>query len=431
MRLTMNTLNNRLGLLFTSCIYILAFLLVQPSIEAQEGDAAGFTEYKGVVVDGKSKKALEYASISVSNSNISTISNLDGVFLVKVPNSLAGENLIISYLGYQNKIIALASFGNEELKVLMEESFEKLPDVNLVEADPISVIRKVIDQRKINSYGESTIVKAFYRESIKKRKTYASLSEAVVDIYKQPRGTRSDYVTLEKSRKSTDYRKIDTLVIKLQGGPYNNLSMDMIRNEELFFSAEMFDIYRFKFDKMMNLDNRNVYVIDFSQKPTMVQPFYKGKLYIDTESYALVKAVFSLNLQNLSEAKKFFVKKKPYNADVIPMNTNYIVDYKDTNGKWHFSYSRIELSFKIKWDKKLFNSVYNVAIEMAITDWKDNDESLSVKSRDRMKRSVILTDKTSGFTDPEFWGELNVIEPDKSIDNAIKKIQRNYKKEQS
>lgn len=427
----MNTLNNRLGLLFTSCIYILAFLLVQPSIEAQEGDAAGFTEYKGVVVDGKSKKALEYASISVSNSNISTISNLDGVFLVKVPNSLAGENLIISYLGYQNKIIALASFGNEELKVLMEESFEKLPDVNLVEADPISVIRKVIDQRKINSYGESTIVKAFYRESIKKRKTYASLSEAVVDIYKQPRGTRSDYVTLEKSRKSTDYRKIDTLVIKLQGGPYNNLSMDMIRNEELFFSAEMFDIYRFKFDKMMNLDNRNVYVIDFSQKPTMVQPFYKGKLYIDTESYALVKAVFSLNLQNLSEAKKFFVKKKPYNADVIPMNTNYIVDYKDTNGKWHFSYSRIELSFKIKWDKKLFNSVYNVAIEMAITDWKDNDESLSVKSRDRMKRSVILTDKTSGFTDPEFWGELNVIEPDKSIDNAIKKIQRNYKKEQS
>lgn len=431
MRLSMNTLNNRLGLLFTSCIYILAFLLVQPSIEAQEGDAAGFTEYKGVVVDGKSKKALEYASISVSNSNISTISNLDGVFLVKVPNSLAGENLIISYLGYQNKIIALASFGNEELKVLMEESFEKLPDVNLVEADPISVIRKVIDQRKINSYGESTIVKAFYRESIKKRKTYASLSEAVVDIYKQPRGTRSDYVTLEKSRKSTDYRKIDTLVIKLQGGPYNNLSMDMIRNEELFFSAEMFDIYRFKFDKMMNLDNRNVYVIDFSQKPTMVQPFYKGKLYIDTESYALVKAVFSLNLQNLSEAKKFFVKKKPYNADVIPMNTNYIVDYKDTNGKWHFSYSRIELSFKIKWDKKLFNSVYNVAIEMAITDWKDNDESLSVKSRDRMKRSVILTDKTSGFTDPEFWGELNVIEPDKSIDNAIKKIQRNYKKEQS
>ena len=48
-----------------------------------------------------------------------------------------------------------------------------------------------------------------------------------------------------------------------------------------------------------------------------------------------------------------------------------------------------------------------------------------------MRRNVILTDEDIRFSDPEFWGELNVIEPDKSIDNAIKKIQKNYQKEQS
>ncbi len=431
MGLNMSKLNNRLGTLLTSCIYVIAFLIVHPSIEAQEGDSSGFKEYKGIVVNGRTKKALEYASISVTNSNISTITNLEGVFLLKVPNTLKIENLVVSYLGYQNKTIPLNSFSNAQFRVDMEESFEKLPDVNLVEANPRAVIRKVIEKRKLNSYKESTIVKAFYRESIKKRKTYASLSEAVVDIYKQPRGTQNDYVTLDKVRKSTDYNKIDTLVIKLQGGPYNNLNMDMIRNQELFFSADMFEIYKFDFDKMMNLNNRNVYVIDFIQRPSMVEPFYKGKLYVDAETYALVKAVFSLNLQNLTKAKKFFVRKKPNNADVIPLDTKYIVDYKDTNGKWHFSYSRIELAFKIKWDKKLFNSVYNIAIEMAITDWKDNDQGISIKNRDRMRRNVILTDQTSGFADPKFWGELNVIEPDKSIDNAIKKIQKNYKKEQS
>lgn len=431
MRLNMNKLNNRLGILLTSCIYVVAFLVMHPSIIAQEVGSSDFKEYKGVVVNAKTQKSLEYASISVTNSNIATISNLEGVFLIKVPNSLKGENVVISYLGYQNKIVPLNLFSDADYKVEMEESFEKLPDVNLVEANPLSVIRKVIEKRKVNSYNESTIVKAFYRESIKKRRTYASLSEAVVDIYKQPRGAQSDYVMLEKARKNTDYRKIDTLVIKLQGGPYNNMSMDMIRNQELFFSADMFDIYRFSFDKMMNLDNRNVYVIDFVQRSSMVEPFYKGKLYIDMDTYALVKAVFGLNLENLAKAKKFFVKKKPNNADVIPMDTKYIVDYKETDGKWHFSYSRIELVFKIKWDKKLFNSIYNVAIEMAITDWKDNSEDISIKNRDRLRRSVILTEQTSGFTDPEFWGELNVIEPDKSIDNAIKKIQKNYQKEQS
>jgi hypothetical protein len=85
----------------------------------------------------------------------------------------------------------------------------------------------------------------------------------------------------------------------------------------------------------------------------------------------------------------------------------------------------------VKWDKKLFNSIYNVAIEMAFTDWKKNDDNTTVKGKDRMRRTVILTDEASGFSDPEFWGSLNVIEPDKSIENAIKKIQRNQKKEQS
>ncbi|MEL4455977.1 carboxypeptidase-like regulatory domain-containing protein [Lutimonas vermicola] len=426
----MNKIDNRFRIVLTAFIYVTALLLVHPSVEAQE-ETSDFKEYKGVVIDAKTKKSLEYASVSVSNSNISTISNLDGVFLLKVPKALENEKVVVTYLGYQNKIIPLRSFTGLEMTFAMEESFEKLPDVNLVEANPISVVKKVIEQRKSNTYREPVIAKAFYRESIRKRKTYASLSEAVVDVYKPTKVIQGDYVVLDKARKSTDYNKIDTLVIKLQGGPYNNLSMDMMRNEELFFSGDMFDIYKFSFDKMINMDKRNVYVIDFVQKPTMVEPFYQGKLYIDTESFALVKAVFSLNLENLSKAKKFFVKKKPANADVIPLDTKYIIDYKQTNGKWHFNYSRIELSFKVKWDKKLFNSIYNIAIEMAITDWKPNDQDITVKNRDRMRKNVILTDEASGFADPSFWGELNVIEPDKSIDNAIKKIQRNYEKEQS
>lgn len=426
MTLINNKLNKSVAALFSSLIYLVIFLVSQHEIVAQDTGDSGYGEYKGIVMDGKSNKTLEYASITVTNSNVSTITNLEGSFLLKVPENLKNESVLISYLGYINVVVPLSSFGPDVMKIMMEESFEKLPDVNLVEVEPVKVIRKVIEQRKTNSYQEPLIVKAFYRESIKKRRTYASLSEAVVDVYKNQRGTQGDYATLEKSRKSTDYRKIDTLVIKLQGGPYNNLSMDMMRNSDLFFTGDMFEIYKFTFDKMISLDDKNVYVIDFVQRPSIVEPFYKGKLYIDMESYALVKSVFSLNLRNLEKAKKFFVKRKPANADVIPMETKYIIDYKETDGKWHFSYSRIELSFKIKWDKKLFNSIYNVAIEMAVTDWKENTQDVTIKNRDRMRRSVILTDETSGFTDPEFWGELNVIEPDKSIENAIKKIQRNY-----
>lgn len=407
----------------------MTLLLMVPCLQAQQQEDAGFTEYKGVVMDAKTNKVLEFATVNLMNSNISTISNIDGAFLLKVPDELGQGNVVVSYLGYKTQTVPLSSFGKGELVIRMSEAFENLPDVNLVEADPVKVIQKVIDARRANAFKEPLVVKAFYRESIKKRKTYASLAEAVIDVYKEPlSSSKKDYVKLDRARKSTDYRKIDTLVIKLMGGPYNNLNMDMIRNEDLFFTPDIFEIYNFTFDKMINMDNKNVYVIDFIQKPSMVEPFYKGRLYIDAVSYALVKSVFSLNLENLNKVKRFFVKKKPPNADVIPTSTKYIVDYRETNGKWHYNYSRIELSFKVDWDKKWFNSLYNITIEMAVTDWSVNDQSLVIKSRDRMRRNIILADEASGFSDPEFWGERNVIEPDKSIENAIKKIQRNLDK---
>jgi len=412
---------------FINSLFMVAFLLMTPAVIAQEDTGEPYKEYIGTIVDINTKKALEYATISVSNSNISTVSNMDGGFSLKVPVDLINENIIVNFLGYKSQTLPLKSLTMDKATISLEESFEKLPDVNLVEADPEKVVRMLMQNRKNNSFEDPLIVKAFYRESIKKRKTYASLSEAVIDVYKQPLSPAGgDYVTLDRARKSTDYRKIDTLVIKLQGGPYNNLNMDMVRNRDLLFSSDVFDFYTFSFERMITMDNRNVYVIDFQQKPSIVEPFYKGKLYVESESYALVKAVFSLNLENLNKAKKFFVKKKPANADVIPTDTKYIIDYRNIDGKWHYSYSRIELSFKINWDKKWFNSIYNITIEMAVTDWVKNEQNISIKNKERMRRNIILTDEASGFDDPEFWGENNVIEPDKSIQNAIKKIQKNF-----
>jgi len=45
-----------------------------------------------------------------------------------------------------------------------------------------------------------------------------------------------------------------------------------------------------------------------------------------------------------------------------------------------------------------------------------------------MKSTIILNDEALGFADPDFWGEYNIIEPEKSIESAIKKIQRQLRK---
>jgi len=71
----------------------------------------------------------------------------------------------------------------------------------------------------------------------------------------------------------------------------------------------------------------------------------------------------------------------------------------------------------------LFNTIYESTIEMAVTDWeKITDKPL--KMSERLKPTVVLSDEISGFADREFWGEYNVIEPEKPIESAIRKIQR-------
>jgi hypothetical protein len=65
---------------------------------------------------------------------------------------------------------------------------------------------------------------------------------------------------------------------------------------------------------------------------------------------------------------------------------------------------------------------------MVITDWKKNINLDYPKRKEFLSPSVILTDSKLGFNDSEFWGTENIIEPENTIQNAIKKIQRKLKR---
>ncbi|MEN8125445.1 MAG: carboxypeptidase-like regulatory domain-containing protein [Bacteroidota bacterium] len=404
---------------------VIGYLQTVPSLTAQQIDTSEYIQFSGLVKNSKTKNPLEFANIVINKTNISTVSNSEGEFLLKVPKSDLDKSITITYLGYYNKEISIGDLTTKKNVILLDEFIEKLSEVSLIAKDPQFLIDKVIENIKKNYFEEPVIMTAFYRESIKKRKKYASLSEAVVEIYKQPYKSMSyDYIKLNQARKSSDYRRLDTLLIKLQGGPYNALNFDIIKNNKIIFNEDVFNNYRFTFDKSITINNRPTYVLSFKQYSNIPYPLFYGKLYIDANSYALSKAVISLNLESKESASRYFVKKKPYNAKVEPKVANYQVDFLEKNGKWYYGYSRIELAFKIDWDKKLFNSMYYITIEMAVTDWKPNTENISLKNKEKLKSNIILNDRASGFSDPEFWGDYNVIEPEKSIENAIKKIQR-------
>jgi len=395
----------------------------------QEQDL-NYKQYKGKVMDADSKKPLVFATLSIEGTNISTISNTEGEFALKVPNSIDEANVLISFLGYKTKLVSLSQLNANNTKIFMDISVVKLSEVSLsMPKNAENLVRETLKKRGQNYFDDPTLMTAFYRETIKKRKKNISLSEAVVNIYKTPyTSSRRDAVQLYKARKSTDYSKLDTIALKLQGGPFNALFVDIMKYPNYIFEESSLDKYDFSFDRSTKIKDRHIYVVNFVQKPSVSDQLYKGKLFIDAENKILTSAIYSLNITDKNEASKLFVRRKPANARVWPNEVAYRVDYREKDGRWYYGYSNVLLEFKINWDKKLFNSVYSMTCEMAVTDWEKNISNEMPKSKERMKTSIILGDEAIGFADPDFWGEFNIIEPEKSIESAIRKIRRQLKK---
>jgi hypothetical protein len=233
---------------------------------------------------------------------------------------------------------------------------------------------------------------------------------------------------IQTGKPETDYTKVDTLVFKLMGGPFNSLYLDVMKNPSMIFTDEMMKNYEFSFDRSTRLDNRLIYVIDFIQSTINTEPLYYGKLYIDAENLALKSAVFKLNIQDREASSRMFIIRKPLKANAYPIDASYRIDYTEKDGKWYYGYSRIELGLRINWKRKLFNTTYYSTIEMAVTDWEKAGTEKPASRKERLRSNVIVSDEASGFSDPDFWGEFNVIEPEKSIETAIKKIQKQLEK---
>lgn len=404
-------------------IFILVFLGVSSLNAAsfyQEEDENGYNEYKGVVVDNRGN-GIASAYLTVVETNISTVTNAEGSFSLKVPKDLENSSVQISAMRYQSTTVPLDYLKNPNTKITLEESAEELSEVAIYTAeDPRELVRSMLRKRGDNYFNELVEMTAFYRESIKKRRRNVSLSEAVLHIQKQPyTSLNKDNISIVKARKSADYEKLDTLALKLRGGPFNTLNIDLMKNPQFLFDEDALYAYEFTFDEPARINNRYLYVVEFKEYQER-DPWYYGTLYIDAETQTLVKASFSLNVDNRKKASRLFVKKKPGGTKAYPIDVHYDIDYRERDGKWYYGHGQAALEFVVNWKRRLFNSRYTVNSEMAITHWEKATEKR--RNRDFINERIVMSDDISGFADTAFWGDNNIIEPDKSIENAIEKI---------
>lgn len=408
---------------------LVALMALSGNILAQNGES--YQTIRGSLKDSKTKQSLPFANITVLGNHVGTVSNGDGDFTLKIQKSLNAKTILVTHLGYNNREVEIASLKPDNGNVIMlDPSSINIQEVTVRPLDAAQIVEDALLKVPYNYNSKPNMFLGFYRETIKQRRDYISISEAVVDIYKASyrQGAENDRVRIFKGRKSSNVKPSDTLAVKLQGGPNISLLLDIAKNQELLTYDEGLNLYNFTLEDVVTIDNNICYVISFAQKPYILEPLYYGKLYIDTKNLGIVMAQFSLNIEDKDRASALFVKRKPTGLKFIPTSTSYLVTYKQHNGLYYLSYARNEVKFKCTWPKRIFSTNYTISAELAITD-RDTESVTRFPYRESFKSSDVFADAVTAFNDADFWGEYNYIEPDESIEAAIKKYGRRLKRQ--
>jgi hypothetical protein len=379
----------------------------------------------GVVKDAITGKPVAFAGISVAGGHIGTVTNTDGEFTLKVPGSSGYTEIYISHIGYSIASVDLKEADNTSGEFLLKPHIATIQEVTVKPADARSIVSDAIGKIEQNYPLTPHRLTGFYRETIRQRKDYVSISEAVVDIYQAPynQGRDKDRSYIIRGRKSGNVKRSDTLLVKLQGGPHVSMLLDIVKNPDVLISREALNFYNFELVDMVMIDDESNYVISFFPRVSLSYPLYYGKLYISVGSLAFTMADFSLDLSDSEKAVREFILKKPSRLRFTPTGSRYLVRYRQTDGKYHLSYMRYELEFFADWRRKLFRTGYTIMSEMAITA-RGTENLTGFTKQNQLRHNTILAEKVPVYFEDGYWGDYNYIEPDQTIEAAIIKMNR-------
>lgn len=275
------------------------------------------------------------------------------------------------------------------------------PQVKNPKYDASILVKEAFNNVSKNYEKEDSQLSAYYKETVQKDSYTVSLNEALIDVEKASYlSVKNDKILVKKIRKSSSATK-DPIVIKLKGGPNNIARLDIMKYSLPGCDVRKFDeMYFFEYDTPVEQDGKIFYVVNFDQKQACEQILYKGKIYIDSESHAVAKVEFSMNVEDRGDAYLSFIKNKPSHLKIQVNEAKYVVGYKKYNGKWYYDFSRSDIDITVKNKKEKTESNYTITSGMVVTNY---NTASTGNSGILFKPYEILADKSLKGDDSLEW----------------------------
>ena len=373
----------------------------------------------GTVLDGETGRKLESVHVSLPDRHYATVTNADGAFSIKSDAPI--YEVVFSYVGYRT---LRRKVDRSVLNVRLIPESIQLNEASIITGNPYEIVLSAISQIPDKYSDHPELLECFYRETLQKRSRYTYISEAVSRIYKTGYGedVYRDRTALEKSRVLLSQRRRDTLSVKVQGGPTQAVTFDVVKNREFLFDQEELSCYAFEMGMPTYIGDRLQFVIHFHPATVKDWALYNGTFYIDRERLSFTRIEMALDVSDPGKAARMMVVRKPLTLRLTPKELSIVISYRFQEGRSRMEYFRSTMRFNCDWKRRLIATSYTAVNELVVTDLREPVEQIP---RAEMFRTIdILSDKAAEFSDPDFWKDYNIIEPTESLEHAIGRLRK-------
>ncbi|MEN0048637.1 MAG: carboxypeptidase-like regulatory domain-containing protein [Bacteroidota bacterium] len=388
-------------------ILFLAVLLFTFSL-ASTGQSK-FITITGKITSAKDNVPLIGVHVTYSDYRYGTVTNEEGLFQIKVSDNAIGDTLIFSFMGFANSKVLIDKelLKRKTLDVKLKAVTFGLSAIEVEDITAEEIIKRARDRIADNYLTTPHKIIGFYREENIQQDIKQSIlfTEGVLEIKRSKLYKNRDYIDdkvglLKGYKRNLPYQLIyqDSIyaITPISQGAYVPVLVDAIRSKYFLFNKNYFRFHNYERVGIDFIDNRVLYKIAFKPKRRSHFSIYEGILYIDKNTFAVVKADFHFTPHGI------YLNEQSNSTNLKLKNRNFSAQYFEYDGHWYLEQASVRQVFM----EEETQVPVSVKMDYVTTEVLPKERKLNAKQQ--LKFNDVMAESV-GEVDANFWEDYIII----------------------